>query len=166
MAEPMPNSPTRLDRTFQVCTFQVADRCCGVRIEDVKEINTETNFTHTYHAGDDILGYSNIRGQIYLIMDIRKMLGFEPGSVSDKSRVILFKDSVGENFGILVDEVRDIVSISREGVEDQERIPLVLESGSNADQLILAECKVGEELLVILQPRAFIKSSAGIRKVS
>lgn len=166
MAEPSPNSPTSLDRTFQVCTFQVADRCCGVRIEDVKEINTETDFTHIYHAGDDILGYSNIRGQIYLIMDIRKVLGFEPGSVSDKSRVILFKDSVGENFGILVDEVRDIVSIPREDIEGKEPTAFVLESGSNADKLILAECKVGDDLLVILQPGGFIDSSGRIRKSS
>lgn len=166
MAEPMQKTRTSLDDTFQVCTFQVANRCCGVRIDDVKEINTATNFTNIYHTGDDVLGYLNIRGQIYLIMDIRKILGFKPGNITEKSRVILFKGAVGENFGILVDEVRDIVSISYEDIEGQDQTSLVNESGSNANQLILAECKVDDELLVILQPGAIFESFGGNRKAS
>lgn len=145
-----------LERTFQVCTFQVAGRACGVHIEDVKEINTETRFTRIHHTAEAVLGYLNIRGKIYLIMDIQRLLGFEPARVSEKSRVILFKESVGQNFGFLVDEVKDIVSLGADDIQGQEGSSIV-RTDEQTSGLISAECKLGDELLVLLRPRACIE---------
>ena len=56
---------------LRYCTFRLSGRLYGVDIEDVKEINTEVNFTPIFHASREIKGYINIRGQIYLLLDLR-----------------------------------------------------------------------------------------------
>ena len=58
------------------CTFRLSDRLYGVNINDVKEINTEISYTPIFHATEEIKGYINIRGQIYLLLDLRKIFGF------------------------------------------------------------------------------------------
>ena len=61
----------------QFCTFWISGRHLGVDVLDVKEINSEINLTPIFHAPKEVIGYVNIRGQIYLILDLRLILGFE-----------------------------------------------------------------------------------------
>ncbi len=48
------------------------------------------------------------------------MLGFPPGEENPLRRIILFKSRVGENFGILVDSIEDIVSVPQERIETRD----------------------------------------------
>ena len=57
------------------CTFRVDGRLFGVDILDVKEVTAETTFTRVAHAPDEVLGLVNIRGHIYLALDLRRLLG-------------------------------------------------------------------------------------------
>lgn len=140
----------------QFCTFRISGHLFGINILQVKEINQEATFTSIYHAPEEINGYVNIRGQIYLIMDLRRILGFPSKPVDRYSRVVLFKPEIGESFGVLVDQVGDVVTVedraieirssaSCEDVEDEEKTSWALEDGV---------CKLERGLLVILNPRS------------
>ncbi len=80
----------------QFCTFWLSGRLFGVQILDVKEIHPEVAITPIFHAPRTVKGYVNIRGQVYLILDLRPMLGFESCEVDRKSCLVIFKTTVGE----------------------------------------------------------------------
>lgn len=105
----------------QFCSFRLADRLYGIDILEVKEVNPETDFTPIYHAREEILGYVNIRGQIHLVLDLRRLLRLPPVEPNESSRVMIFKPDVGESFGVLVDEVGDVVEVDEEDIQDRRK---------------------------------------------
>ncbi len=161
----MKNSPdteknTRNVSKRQFCTFTLSDRIFGVDILDVKEINSTAEFTPIFHAPKEIRGYVNIRGQIHLILDLRQLLGYNPAVTDSDSRLVLFKPGAGENFGVLVDRIGDVVSVEEDRIEARNK-----EEGreSEADtqrmeNLTIGVCKLDNALMVILDPKKFLKA--------
>ncbi|MDM8550979.1 chemotaxis protein CheW [Desulfobacterales bacterium HSG2] len=144
----------------QFCTFRISGRLFGVNILDVKEINPEVDFTPIFHAPKKVKGYVNIRGQIYLILDLRLLLGFESKAVDDASRLVLFKPEVGDPFGILVDRIGDVVEVDETQIEDRQAEG---QEGSEGDEQRSPElwdgvCKLGDELLVVLNSRSLLRN--------
>ena len=96
-------------------------RLFGVDILDVKEVTAETTFTRVAHAPDEVLGLVNIRGHIYLALDLRRLLGMPATVVTGDSRLVLFKPSVGNAFGVVVDEISDIQTVDASRIESFAR---------------------------------------------
>jgi purine-binding chemotaxis protein CheW len=139
------------------CTFRVDGRLFGVDILDVKEVTAETTYTRVAHAPDEVLGLVNIRGHIYLALDLRRLLGVPATEVTAESRLVLFKPSVGSAFGVVVDQISEIQAVDSNHIEgftqnDREN---TLASVRRVD-LIDAVCKLSGELLVVLNPRRFL----------
>lgn len=140
------------------CTFRSADRWFGVPVQDVKEVTTQTTFTRIPHAPEEVAGYINIRGHIFLALDLRRLLGLAANSTTE-DRLIIFKPSVGPAFGVLVDEIGDIVAVDAKQVEEfqgGEHKTLAGEPIRRLD-LITRVCRLPTELLVILEPRRFLR---------
>jgi chemotaxis signal transduction protein len=127
----------------------------GVNILDVKEISPDVDITPIYHAPKEAKGYVNIRGQIYLILDIRTTLGYEEKEIDNDSRLVLFKPSVADPFGILVDKIGDVVSAMSTQVEKTKVSDP--ETASGAD-VMDGVCKLEKSLLVILNPARILGS--------
>ncbi len=140
----------------QFCTFTLSDRLFGVDILDVKEINSTAEITPVFHAPKEIRGYVNIRGQIHLILDLRRLLGFNPAVIGSDSRLVLFKPGVGENFGVVVDRIGDVVSVQEDRIEEQNKEDEA-ETQSMAN-LSLGVCKLDKTLMLILDPKKFLKA--------
>ena len=116
------------------------------------EINTETEFTPIFHAPEAVKGYVNIRGQIHLILDLRLIMDLPEKPVDAESRLILFKPTVGENFGILVDRIGDVMEIHGDMVEDRRKADEgVPETGDRrALEMGGGVCKLKDGLMIIL----------------
>src|SRR3954471_10321458 len=99
-----------MERQRLFCTFRVGGRLYGVDILDVKEVTAETAFTRVAHAPDEVLGLVNIRGHVYLALDLRRLLGMTATVLPGDSRLVLFKPAAGNAFGVVVDEIADIQS--------------------------------------------------------
>jgi purine-binding chemotaxis protein CheW len=139
------------------CTFRSADRWFGVAIQDVKEVTTQTTCTRIPHAPQEVAGYVNIRGHIFLALDLRRLLGLDAKTTTE-NRLIIFKPSVGPAFGALVDEIGDIVSVHANLVEEFQagaHEPIAGEPIRRQD-VITKVCRLPTELLVILEPRKFL----------
>lgn len=147
------------------CTFQVSGRLFGVDILDVKEVNREASFTPVFHAPEEVRGYVNIRGQIYLILDLRVLLGLNAGDAEESNRLVLFKSSVGDSFGIVVDTVGDVVEVDGDEIEDRRKGgQAVSEEGERrgeSEDHVSGVCKLKNALLVILNARNLLKSIEG-----
>ncbi len=150
----------------QFCTFNIYNRLFGVDILNVKEVNPQVNCVPIYHAPPEIRGYINIRGQIYLILDPRIILGFEPASCSatkDKQRIILFKLSVDESFGIIVDCISDVVTIEIDKIENRRSESVEREKPPSnrierrSSDLSDGIAKLDDQLLVILNPHTLLR---------
>jgi purine-binding chemotaxis protein CheW len=139
------------------CTFRVDGRLFGVDILDVKEVTAETTYTRVAHAPEEVLGLVNIRGHIYLALDLRRLLGMPSREVTEESRLVLFKPSIGSAFGVVVDQISEIQSVDSNRIEafsHNERETASVQQ--NRVELIHAVCKLGSELLVVLNPRRFL----------
>lgn len=145
---------------YRFCTFRLAGRLYGVDIKDVKEINTEINFTPIYHAPEAIKGYINIRGQIYLLLDPRKIFGFTDREIDETSRVVLFMPHVGEPFGVLVDSIEDVVTVNEKMIENRRQNEKQIPEGIERRAADVGEgvCKLQDELLIILNAERLLKS--------
>jgi len=146
--------------TLQMCTFRMANRLFGVNILDVKEVNENTNVTPIYHAPPDICGYINIRGQILLVVNLRETFGFDQGhkvNPGGAGKVVVFKHSVDEPFGILVDEVCDVVSVDQSRIVDRRANEItsdaVKEFRRAKDGIVMGVCPLERELLLVLNAR-------------
>ncbi len=146
------------EETRQICTFAIEDRRLGVDILDVKEINTETDFTPIFHAPRAVKGYVNIRGQIHLILDLRLIMDLPEKPVDEESRLVLFKPEVGDNFGILVDRIGDVMEIHREMVEDRRKADEGVPEAGDRRGLDLGSgvCKLEDGLLIILDAKQLL----------
>jgi purine-binding chemotaxis protein CheW len=139
------------------CTFRVGGRLFGVDILDVKEVTTETTSTRIAHTPEEVRGLVNIRGHIYLALDLRRLLGMAGTSVTGNSRLVLFKPSVGIAFGVVVDEIGDIEPAEPTHIEEFSRHDhLTAVANLRRVDLIDAVCKLNDELLVVLNPRRFL----------
>jgi purine-binding chemotaxis protein CheW len=148
-------SATPMHRMF--CTFRVDDRLFGVDILDVKEVTAETTFTRVAHALDEVLGLVNIRGHIYLALDLHRLLGLSATVVTGDSRLVLFKPSVGHAFGVLVDAISDIRTVDASHTESFARADRESAAvGAGRADLIDCVCHLDGELLVVLNPRRFL----------
>lgn len=146
-----------MDTPRLFCTFRVAGRLFGVDILDVKEVTAETASTRIAHAPEEVCGLVNIRGHIYLALDLRRLLGMAVSTATGDSRLVLFKPTVGSAFGVIVDEIGDIQTAEPNQIEafSSSQHETAAANLRRVD-LIDAVCKLNNELLVVLNPRRFL----------
>ena len=100
------------DKNIQISTFYLGDTLCGIDIELVQEINGDLSFTPVPLADDYVLGIMNLRGQIVTVIDQSRKIGFPPVKITKESRVIIVR-SAGEHIGVVVDRVKEVVTVPR-----------------------------------------------------
>ena len=139
------------------CTIRLNGQLFGVDTLDVKEVTHQPTWTSVAHAPNEVLGLVNIRGHVFLALDLRLLLGMPPCTVTPQTRLVLFKPHVGCAFGVVVDEICDIRSVDPDRLEafasihhDEMKLDLT------RSDLVSALCKQFDELLVILNPRRFL----------
>jgi len=145
---------------FQYCTFWLGNRLFGVDITDVKEVHPQADITPVYHAPENVKGYVNIRGQIHLILDLAKILGLGAQQAGGKCCLVIFKHTVAEPFGVIVDRIGDVVDvgegqIERGRVDDKETQALEMRT-----ELVRHICKLEKNLLVALNARRLLECVA------
>jgi purine-binding chemotaxis protein CheW len=148
-------------RAGSYCTFRLDGRLFGFTILSVKEVNTHTTFTPVPHAPRAVCGFVNLRGDIALALDLRRLLGLEPAQVTAESRLLIFKVSVGELFGVLVDQIGDIVPLGEEAIEewrpDGQAGAEELSEAWRAGELVEGIGKLDRELLIILDAHKLLR---------
>jgi len=153
-----PSRPATTRDLHQFCTFWTAGHFYGIDILDIKEINTELQFTPISHAPATVKGYVNIRGQIHLILDLARLLGFPGTTDTQGQKLLIFKPAVAEPFGVLVDRIGDIITVPDRQIEfttngeGPEDVPSV------RHHAVIGICKLPSDLLLILEPRALLKT--------
>jgi purine-binding chemotaxis protein CheW len=146
-------------RTF--CTFRAQGRLYGIDVRHVREVSTQSAVTAVPQAPAIIRGLSNLRSQIFLVLDLRAALGMAPVECTPDSRLVVLHAAVAENLGLLVDSGGEIVRVPADQIEetslavaDSKEAP-AKERGSS----VVAVCKLKDELMMIIDPSRLVAAS-------
>jgi purine-binding chemotaxis protein CheW len=141
------------DGDLLYCTFRLAGRLFAVDVRAVKEVNTRTTVTPVPQAAPAILGLVNLRGQLHLVLDLRRLLGLGESVVTPDSRLVIFKPAVGESFGVLADAVGDVVRL---GAGQVERYPE--DDPARAGGLLVGVGKTEDALMALVDPYRLLET--------
>ena len=130
----------------QLVTFFLDKEEYGLRIMAVQEINRLEAITDIPKAPSFIDGVTNLRGNIIPVLNIRNLFGLAPRENDDKSRIIIV-DIGGSKTGILVDQVNEVMRLSK---NDIDATPAIISGSGN--QFMDGICKLdgGDRMISML----------------
>lgn len=145
---------TTTDHSKEIVIFQVGDTYCGITIDNVQEINKNMEITTVYSAPDYVRGVINLRGQIVTIIDMRKKFHLEPSEISKGMNNVVV-NSKGEQIGLLVDNVEDIIPANPD-----EILPSPPHMNDAMGKYFTGVYKLAEELVAILDMNKLLSKEA------
>ncbi len=99
-----------------VATFYLGEAAFGVHADHVQEVVRTGTVTPVHHAPSYVVGIRNLRGRIVTVIDLGSRLELTRVELGEESRILIM-DWKGEPIGLLVDEVADTVSVTRDSIE-------------------------------------------------
>lgn len=101
---------------MEVIAFRVQEDEYCVDIMSVREIRGWTPATRLPHAPSYVRGVINLRGAVLPIIDLANRLGFPMTEPSERN-VIIVAQMEGQLFGLLVDAVSDIMTVTADDLQ-------------------------------------------------
>ncbi len=114
------NQIVNVDNTIQVIIFSLGEERYGVEISQVKEIILPTQITRIPNVPAFVEGVLNLRGQIAVIVNLRKRLGKEPKKNDENTRIIVIEYG-NSTIGMMVDSVSEVKYLSSKNIEEIPR---------------------------------------------
>ncbi|HPO50024.1 MAG TPA: chemotaxis protein CheW [Spirochaetota bacterium] len=141
----------------QLILFNLGKGNYGIPIENVFEIKKMEEITVVPKAPKFIEGVINLRGNVIPVVDLRKRFGMEKIEYAKKTKIIIVE--IGKRqFGLIVDSVAEVVTLSNDQIE--QSLPTV--SGLKAE-FINGIGKLNEKLIIILEISRILQSSEDIK---
>jgi purine-binding chemotaxis protein CheW len=129
---------------YQIVIFELASELFGLQIAAVESIIKLQPITQVPHAPSFVEGVTNLRGNVLPVIDLRKRFGFEAMQVDKNSRIIVVNvDKV--KVGMLVDAVKEVLTISEQAVEPAPSITMTVDSN-----FITGIVKITKNLVILL----------------
>lgn len=89
----------------------------GINIQYVDNIVRMQRITRVPKAQSYFKGVINLRGEIIPVMSLRLKFGLEADEFTNATRIIIIKLEPQYAIGVIVDEVREVVTLEDENVE-------------------------------------------------
>ena len=97
-------------------TFTVSDQLFGVPVIAIHDVFTPRGLAPVPLASENIAGVLNLRGRIVTAIDARRILGL-PSAENPEDCMAIGIDKDGESYGIIIDRVGEVLSLSSEQYE-------------------------------------------------
>ena len=101
----------------QYIIFKFDSEQYGIDIAYIENIVRLQPITRVPHSQDYFLGIINLRGEVVPVMSMRRKFDLPDKENTNASRILILKIEGSGKIGILVDEVREVVSLSEEQIE-------------------------------------------------
>lgn len=89
----------------------------GIDIKYIDNIVRMQPITRVPKVQEYIKGVINLRGEVIPVMSVRLKMGYEPDEVTKSTRIIILKVDGNDSIGILVDEVKEVVTLENDEIE-------------------------------------------------
>ena len=105
------------DSIVQYIVVNIGDEFFGIDIMNIDNIVRMQRITRVPKTLDFFKGVINLRGEVVPVMSLRKKIGIEEDVITNASRIIIVKID-GNSVGILVDAVKEVISLADSSVEN------------------------------------------------
>ncbi len=133
--------------------FQVADLCCALAVETIREIIPAQAATRIPGAPAAIDGLINVRGSLLTVARGAAVLQRAPVSAGAASVLVLALE--GRMVGLEVDEVLDLVDVEVASLAPAERMPGI------DPALVRAVGRHNDRVFILLDPGALVAPLVG-----
>ncbi|MBQ7925091.1 MAG: chemotaxis protein CheW [Lachnospiraceae bacterium] len=105
-----------LGNAIQYIVIRLGEEQFGIDIRFIDNIVRMQRMTRVPKVPEYLKGVINLRGEVIPVMSIRLKMGLEVDEITKATRIIILKQEEG-NMGIIVDEVKEVVTLSMDDVE-------------------------------------------------
>lgn len=143
-----------MNNAQELLTCSLHGQSLGLPVRYVQEVVTPLRCTAIPLAHDVVSGLINLRGHVITQLDMRKALGLPDRDENEPFRVVIIETDDGEDFGLIVDQVGEVMSPETDTLEKTPKsLPKCWQDvGSGV-------LKLKEHLLVVLDIERFIRST-------
>lgn len=138
---------------IQLVSFKLWNEEFGIDIWRVQEINMMMQLTKIPNSNQFIEGVVNLRGKIVPVVNLRERLGLSKKEDDNRTKIIV-SDVNNKLIGYIVDEVNEVLRISKSIIEPTPEII----TGVNSD-LIQGVAKLEGRLLILLNLDKLLSST-------
>lgn len=114
----------------------------GIGISNVDNIVKMQKITRVPKSQGYFNGVINLRGEIVPVMSLRRKFKLENDEFNDKTRIIILKPELQDPIGVIVDMVKEVVTLKEEDIEKMsadtrdEMSKYLIGVGKNSESLI------------------------------
>ena len=125
----------------QYIVVKIGGEHYGIDISYIDNIVRLSKITRVPKAPSYYRGVINLRGEVVPVMSLRRRMDLDDDEFTDASRIIILKlDSTGL-MGVIVDEVKEVLSLSEDDIEApsstlKSKNSFINGVGKNGDELI------------------------------
>lgn len=138
------------EASFEYVTVHIGGQLFGVEVREIREVFSPQDITPVPRAPAEVAGLMNLRGRIVTAVDARSRLGLPPRGEDDPVMALGLEQG-SELFGVLVDEVGEVMRLNTDTLEPS---PAHLDPKWRA--LLKGVHRLEKDLLAILDVRALI----------
>ena len=110
------NRPVEHDTTQYIVT-QLGGEQYGIDIKYISNIIRMSKITRVPKVSNYIKGVINVRGVVIPTISLRLKMGLPEDEITKKTRIIILTLYHHESIGVLVDEVKEVVTLDEEHTE-------------------------------------------------
>lgn len=107
--------------TTQYIVIQVGDEQYGIDIKFVENIVRMQSITRVPNVQNFFKGVINLRGEVVPVMSLRRKLKLDDDEITNKTRIIIIKLEANAPVGVIVDEVKEVVTIENSSIDSVSR---------------------------------------------
>ncbi len=106
-----------VDVTFQYIVIRLGEEQYGIDISYVNNIVRMQRITRIPKVAPYLKGVINLRGEILPVVSLRLKMGLDEDVFDKATRIIILKTENEGQIGIIVDEVKEVVTLSEKSIE-------------------------------------------------
>jgi chemotaxis signal transduction protein len=127
-------------------TFRLAEQTYALPIEPVVRIIEMVTITPIPHVGSPVEGVINVRGEPVPVINLRRHFGLSEIPLGLHTPVVLVQ-SGKQTFGLIVDEVTDVISLSHDGISN---VADMLPEGMAESPILSGIAQIEHETVLLL----------------
>lgn len=105
------------NETIQFIVIKLGKEQYGIDIRYIDNIVRMQHITRVPKVADYLKGVINLRGEVVPVMSIRLKMDLSEDEITKSTRIIILKLEQHGKIGIVVDEVKEVVTLETEQIE-------------------------------------------------
>lgn len=142
---------TNVNEPVQYIVIKLGVEQYGIDIKYVDNIVRMQNITRVPKVAKYINGVINLRGEVIPVMSLRLKMGFDADEFTKNTRIIILKLEQHGTIGVIVDEVKEVVTLS-----DAEIEKFSFDSKDEKSAWLAGVGKVNDQLISLLELNAVV----------